>query len=158
MRIWGKLEGRSFLVFGQKHGRDGRPLAGFVIGNLTIAVFKSEYWGWQARAAQSHMGFSLGGDWDDDGEVCTTWRLWPPGGGSLIWKLIRAFWVWGISIEEGRLFKNSVFFSELIRVIQCVLPGTPPVPPGKSHLVPRASLCQALSRAVGEWMRSEQLW
>lgn len=60
MLVWGKLEGSSTaaFIFGQK---DGRPLAGFVIGNLTVAVLKSEYWGWQAQAAQLRVGFSLRG-------------------------------------------------------------------------------------------------
>lgn len=53
----------------------------------------------------------------------------------------------------GRLFKTSVFFSELMRVMAVSFLG---------HLLlhlavpsaPRASLCQALSRAMGEWVRS----
>lgn len=48
----------AFFIFGQK---DGRPLAGLLIGNLTVAVLKSEYWGWQAQAAQLHVGFSSRG-------------------------------------------------------------------------------------------------
>lgn len=53
----------------------------------------------------------------------------------------------------GEAVKTSVFFSELMRVMAVSFLG---------HLLlhlavpsaPRASLCQALSRAMGEWVRS----
>jgi len=44
VRVWGKLEESSsaFPIFGQWHGRDGRPMAAFVIEKLDVEVLKFE--------------------------------------------------------------------------------------------------------------------